>query len=152
MAQMNTTQKVQTCLEFIDQRLESTSEQTIRIAEMIIDDIKQLTEGYQVALKTGCLHQHSERVRNTQMNWVNQLNDIILEQTNRDLNGQVIQALQKFATRLNEQQVKYADFTLPSTVAREQKDEHEYLTQYEIELLMAQQAGQQSLFNDSLQH
>ncbi|GEM_PF-2688637 len=152
MAQLNTTQKVQTCLEFIDQRLETTSEQTIRIAEMIIDDIKQLTEGYQTALKTGCLHQHSERVRNTQMNWVNQLHDIILEQTNRDLNGQVIQALQKFATRLNEQQVKYADFDLPSAVAREHNDEHEYLTQHEIELLMAQQAGQQSLFNDSIRH
>ncbi|VAW45207.1 hypothetical protein MNBD_GAMMA04-1914 [hydrothermal vent metagenome] len=148
MAHMNTTQKVQTCLDFIDQRLETTSEQTIHIAEMIIDDIKQLTEGYQEALKTGCLHQHSERVRQTQMNWVNQLHDIILEQTNRDLNGQVIQALQKFALRLNEQQVKYADFELPSAVAREQSNEHEYLTQHEIELLMAQQAGQQPLFND----
>ncbi len=152
MAHMNTTQKVQTCLEFIDRRLETSSEQTIRIAEMIIDDIKQLTKGYQAALNKGCLHKHSEQVRNTQMNWVNQLHDIILEQTNRDLNGQVIQALQKFATRLNEQQVKYADFDLPSAVAREQKDEYEYLTQHEIELLMTQQTGQQSLFNDSIRH
>lgn len=148
MAQMNTTQKVQTCLEFIDQRLETTSEQTIRIAELIIDDIKHLTEGYQTALETGNLHSHSELVRDTQMNWVNQLHDIILEQTNRDLNGQVIQALQKFASSLNAQQVKYSDFDLPSAVARENHDEHEYLNQAEIELLMAQQ----NLFDEPLRH
>ncbi len=148
MSKMNTTQKVQTCLEFIDQRLETTSEQTIRIAEMIINDIKELTEGYQTALKTGCLQAHSERVRHTQMNWVNQLHDIILEQTNRDLNGQVIQALQKFATSLNAQQIKYADFELPSSVAREHNDEHEYLNQDEIEQLM----GQQNLFDLSVRH
>jgi len=148
MAQMNTTQKVQTCLEFIDQRLETTSEQTIQIAELIIDDIKHLTEGYQTALQTGNLHRHSELVRETQMNWVNQLHDIILEQTNRDLNGQVIQALQKFASSLNAQQVKYSDFDLPSAVARENNDEHEYLNQAEIELLMVQQ----NLFDDSIRH
>lgn len=148
MAQMNTTQKVQTCLEFIDQRLETTSEQTIQIAELIIEDIKNLTEGYQAAIKSGGLQRHSELVRNTQMNWVNQLHDIILEQTNRDLNGQVIQALQKFASSLNEQQVKYADFELPSAVAREHANEHEYLSQAEIELLM----GQQSLFPDNIRH
>lgn len=148
MTQMNTSQKVQTCLEFIDNRLETTSEQTIQIAEMIIEDIKNLTQGYQTALQSGHLHEHSELVRKTQLNWVNQLHDIILEQTNRDLNGQVIQALQKFATSLNEQQLKYADFELPSTVARQQADEHEYLNQDEIEMLMAQQ----NLFDDTVRH
>ncbi len=148
MTQMNTTQKVQTCLEFIDNRLETTSEQTIQIAEMIINDIKNLTVGYQMALQAGNLQSHSELVRDTQMNWVNQLHDIILEQTNRDLNGQVIQALQKFASKLNEQQVKYADFELPSIVARENINEHEYLSQAEIEILM----GQQSLFDDNMRH
>ena len=148
MAQMNTTQKVQTCLEFIDQRLETTSEQTIRIAELIIDDIKNLTQGYQTAIQTGTLHDHSELVRQTQLNWVNQLHDIILEQTNRDLNGQVIIALQKFATSLNEQQVKYSDFDLPSIVARDNHDEHEYLNQAEIEMLMSQQ----NLFDAPVRH
>jgi len=148
MAQMNTTQKVQTCLEFIDQRLETTSEQTIRIAELIIEDIKNLTQGYQTAIETGKLHDHSEMVRKTQLNWVNQLHDIILEQTNRDLNGQVIIALQKFASSLNDQQVKYSDFDLPSAVAREQNDEHEYLNQAEIEMLMSQQ----NLFDDQIRH
>ncbi len=38
---MNTPEKVHSCLEYIDNRLESTSEQTIQIAEMIINDIKQ---------------------------------------------------------------------------------------------------------------
>ena len=144
MAQMNTTQKVQTCLKFIDHRLESTSEQTIQIAEMIIDDIKNLTAGYQKALKTGCLHGHSELVRDTQMNWVNQLHDIILEQTNRDLNGQVIQALQKFASTLNEHQLKYSDFDLPSTITQDQ----ERVNQAEIEFLL----NQQNLFTEDIRH
>jgi chemotaxis regulatin CheY-phosphate phosphatase CheZ len=148
MTQMNTTQKFQTCLEFIDNRLETTSEQTIQIAEMIIEDIKKLTVGYQMALQTGSMHSHSELVRETQMNWVNQLHDIILEQTNRDLNGQVIQALQKFATTLNEQQLKYADLELPSIVARENANEYEYLNQAEIDILM----GQQNLFDDNMRH
>ena len=148
MAQMNTTQKVQTCLKFIDHRLESSSEQTIQIAEMIIDDIKNLTAGYQDALKTGRLHSHSERVRETQMNWVNQLHDIILEQTNRDLNGQVIQALQKFVSSLNEQQLKVSDFDLPNAVKPSKESEQEHLNPAEIEFLR----NQQNLFADDIRH
>ncbi|WP_029407669.1 hypothetical protein [Thiomicrorhabdus sp. Milos-T2] len=148
MSTMNTTQKIQTCLEFIDQRLETTSEQTIQIAEMIIADIKQLTEGYQAAIESGNLKNHSELVRATQMNWVNQLHDIILEQTNRDLNGQVIIALQKFVDSLNENQLKHYPFELPSAVASKQPNEHEYLTQDEIDILM----GQQNLFNETVTH
>jgi len=146
---MNTTQKVQTCLEFIDQRLETTSEQTIQIAEMIIEDIKNLTEAYPAAIAAGNLKEHSELVRSTQMNWVNQLHDIILEQTNRDLNGQVIIALQKFVTSLNENQMQHHDFELPSAVASKlPKNEHEYLTQAEIDLLM----GQDNIFEDNMTH
>lgn len=148
MSTMNTTQKIQTCLEFIDQRLETTSEQTIQIAEMIIADIKHLTEGYQAAIESGNLQSHSELVRATQMNWVNQLHDIILEQTNRDLNGQVIIALQKFVNNLNENQLKHYPFELPSAVASKQPHEHEYLTQDEIDILM----GQQNLFTDAVTH
>lgn len=144
MAQVNSTQKAQTCLKFIDHRLESSSEQTIQIAEMIIDDIKNLTAGYQNALKTGSLHSHSELVRDTQMNWVNQLNDIILEQTNQDLNGQVIQALQKFASSLNEHQLKVSDFELPNTITHEQ----EQLNQAEIKFLL----NQQNLFVEDIRH
>lgn len=148
MSTMNTTQKIQTCLEFIDQRLETTSEQTIQIAEMIIADIKQLTEGYQAAIESGNLKNHSELVRATQMNWVNQLHDIILEQTNRDLNGQVIIALKKFVDSLNESQLKHYPFELPSAVASKQPNEHEYLTQDEIDILM----GQQNLFDETVTH
>ncbi|MBN2866645.1 MAG: hypothetical protein JXK16_11620 [Thiotrichales bacterium] len=148
MAVMNTQEKVQTCLEFIDNRLETTSEQTIQIAEMIIADIKNLTQAYPLALQRGELKEHSELVRATQLNWVNQLHDIILEQTNRDLNGQVIMALQGFVKNLNENTLKYTKFDLPSAVASQQKDETEYLNQDEIDLLMSQQA----LFNDNVCH
>ena len=145
---MNTQQKVQICLEFIDDRLETTAEQTIQIAEMIIADIKNLTQAYPLALKRGELQEHSELVRNTQLNWVNQLHDIILEQTNRDLNGQVIIALQGFVNNLNENTLNHAKFELPSAVASQQKDETEYLNQDEIDLLMSQQV----LFNDAVCH
>jgi len=148
MAVMNTQEKVQTCLEFIDNRLETTSEQTIQIAEMIIADIKNLTQAYPLAVQRGELKEHSELVRATQMNWVNQLHDIILEQTNRDLNGQVIMALQGFVKNLNDNALKHAKFELPSAVASQQKDETEYLNQDEIDLLMSQQA----LFNETVCH
>jgi chemotaxis regulatin CheY-phosphate phosphatase CheZ len=148
MTQLNTTQKDQTCLEFIDNHSETASEQTIQITEMIIDDINNLTVSYQRALQVGNLHTHSELVRATQMNWVNQLQDIILEQSNRDLNGQVIQSLEKFASSLNAQQVKYSEGKLPSLVAHEDLNEQACLSQSEIEILM----GQQSLFDDNMRH
>jgi len=148
MAEMNTQKKLQTCLEFIDNRLETTSEQTIQIAEMIIADIKNLTQAYPVALQRGELQEHSELVRQTQLNWVNQLHDIILEQTNRDLNGQVILALQGFVNNLNQNTLKHSKFDLPSAVASTQKDETEYLSQDEIDILM----NQQSLFNETVRH
>lgn len=149
MTTQTNTQKIQTCLDFIDQRLETTAEQTIHIAELIIEDIKTLTEGYQDAVKDGTLKEHSELVRNTQMNWVNQLHDIILEQTNRDLNGQVIIALKQFIDTLNEKQLKHYQFDLPSAVASKQKtNEHEYLSQAEIDILM----GQENLFDDQTTH
>lgn len=135
---MNTPQKVSTCLKFIDDRLESTSEQTIKIAEMIIHDIKELSENYPEAIKTNNLRAHTDKVKDTQMKWVNQLHEIILEQTNRDLNGQVIQALQKFITTMNQTQLKHLEFELPSAVAKLQpENEHEYLSQDEIEILLA---------------
>lgn len=142
MAQVNSTQKVQTCLKFIDHRLENSSEQTIQIAQMIIDDIKNLTEGYQNALKNGHLYRHSELVRDTQMNWVNQLHDIILEQTNQDLNGQLIQALHKFASRLNQHPLKVSDFELPMTTNQEA------LNPAEIKFLL----NQKKLFAEDIRH
>jgi len=136
-AKMNTPQKVNTCLQYIDNRLETTSEQTIQIAEMIIDDIKNLTQAYPEALRNNELRTHADRVRDTQMKWVNQLHEIILEQTDRDLNGQVIQALQNFMNTLNNKQLKHLDFDLPAAVRRDQPEtEHEYLSQEEIEVLM----------------
>jgi len=106
MTQINTTQKIHSCLNFMDQRLNTSSEQTIRIAEIIINDIKQLTEGYQAALKTGALHQHYEQVRTTQKNWINLLHNIILEQNSQELNAQMLQTLKKFAIQLNEQLIE----------------------------------------------
>lgn len=149
MSSKNNTQKIQTCLDFIDQRLENTAEQTIHIAEMIIEDIRKMTEAYDEAAKSGNIKQHMELVRHTQMNWVNQLHDIILEQTNRDLNGQVIIALKEFVDTLNEKQFQHYRFDLPSAVAsQQQSNEHEYLTQEEIDILM----GQQNLFAETITH
>ncbi len=149
MSAQNNTQKIQTCLDFIDQRLETTAEQTIKIAEMIIEDIRNLTEGYEDAINSGNLKEHTDLVRNTQMNWVNQLHDIILEQTNRDLNGQVILALKQFIDTLNEKQFKHYHFELPSAVASQQNtNEHEYLSQEEIDILM----GQKNLFDEKTTH
>jgi len=114
--EMKTSEKLNTCLDYIDHRLE----QTIQIAETIIDDIKTLTQGYTEAVKNHQLVEHAQQVRDTQMKWVNQLHDIILEQTNRDLNG--------------------IPFDLPSVVARQQPNQFEYLDQDEIELLMEHEA------------
>ena len=137
--EMDTTKKVQSCLEYIDGRLETTAEQTINIAETIIHDIKDLSSNYSDAMQKNQLKEHAEKVHQTQMKWVNQLHDIILEQTNRDLNGQVIQALQKFANNLNKKQVKTVDFDLPSAVARQNHDDTQYLNQDQIEALLASQ-------------
>ncbi len=134
---MNTSEKVNSCLEYIDQRLENTSEQTINIAEMIINDIRNLTDGYTEALESQNLASYTQQVRSTQLKWVNQLHDIILEQTNRDLNGQVIQSLQKFAQQLNHVHLQHVDFELPSAVASQLPNQFEYLNQDEIELLLA---------------
>ena len=149
MSSQNNTQKIQTCLDFIDQRLETTSEQTIHIAEMIIADIRKMTEAYDEAAKSGNMKEHMELIRHTQMNWINQLHDIILEQTNRDLNGQVIIALKGFIDSLNEKQFQHYRFDLPSAVASQEKsNEHEYLSQEEIDILM----GQQNLFEEKITH
>lgn len=144
MGQLDTQQKLTACLEFMDDRLEDTSQQTIRIAEMIIDDIKELTRAYPQALKNGELHAHSERVRQTQMNWVNQLHDIILEQTNRDLNGQVILSLQNFVNNLNQNTIKQTPFEMPSSVAHKNSNETEYLNQDKIEGLMTRPSSEPS--------
>jgi len=134
---MNTPQKVNSCLQYIDDRLETTSEQTIQIAEMIIEDIKNLTQAYPEAIRNNELRTHAEKVRDTQMKWVNQLHEIILEQTDRDLNGQVIQALQNFMNTLNKKQLKHLDFDLPDAVHKEKSEsEHDYLSKDEIEVLM----------------
>ena len=147
MAQISTQQKVQTCLEFIDEQLDNQSEQTIKIAELIIDDIKELTQAYPAALRSGELKQHMERVRNTQMNWVNQLQDIIQEQNNRDLNNEVLHALQNFMNTLNHQTLAQSKLQLPPAMESRVNHPNDYLEPNEIDLLL----GQQSLF-DSVRH
>ncbi|WP_178862311.1 hypothetical protein [Thiomicrorhabdus cannonii] len=140
MAYTNTQQNLQTCLEFIDQRLEKGPEQTFRIAEMIIEDIKQLTKAYPDALRHGDLAQHLERVRKTQMNWVNQLHDLIQQQENLDLNREVMSSMYHFVNTLNQNTLKSVHFELPS--ALQSQAAHEPLEPQERDLLL----GQGSLF------
>ena len=137
MSQMNPQEKVRTCLDYIDNRLETTSQQTIQIAEMIMEDIRDLNQDYLEAIKQNNIMQHAENVRETQLKWMSQLQDIIIEQTSRDLSGQVIQALQSFTDKLNALHLQHLDFPLPSAVASKQADAYEYLNQEAIDALIA---------------
>lgn len=142
MAYTNTQQNLQTCLEFIDQRLEKGPEQTFRIAEMIIDDIKQLTKAYPDALRQGELAQHLERGRKTQMNWVNQLHDLIQQQENLDLNREVMSSMYHFVNTLNQNTLKSVHFELPQALQSQTQPAHDALEPQERDLLL----GQGSLF------
>lgn len=139
MLEMSPHEKVRACLNYIDSRLEATSQQTIQIAEMMMEDIRELSQTYTQAIQEGRLEEHAAEVRETQLKWMNQLQDIILEQTNRDLSGQVIQALQTFTDKFSEiklQQERYLDFPLPSAVAsKQQSNAVEYLDQDDIDAL-----------------
>lgn len=107
--EVKTPQQIDHCISYIDQRLEKTSSQTLHIAEMIIEDIKTLTVSYPMALKQNTLRQHAEKVRMTQMKWVNQLHEIIMDQNNHDLNNQMIQSIQTFMNTLNQNQLKHLE-------------------------------------------
>lgn len=136
MAKMSPQEKVKTCLEYIDSRLENTSQQTIQIAEMIMEDIRQLNQSYQEAVQQNTIQEYAQNVRDTQVKWMSQLQDIIVEQANRDLSGQVILSLQAFTGKLNELHLKHLDFDLPSAVASKQTDNaYEYLNQDDIDAL-----------------
>lgn len=100
------------CISYIDHRLEKTSSQTLEIAEMMIDDIRDLTVSYPQALKQNTLRQHMEKVRVAQMKWVNQLHDIIMDQNNHDLNSQMLQSIQTFMNTLNQNQLKQLEAPL----------------------------------------
>lgn len=97
------------CLSYIDRRLERTSSQTLQIAEMMIEDIKTLTISYPMALKQNNLRQHMENVRVAQMKWVNQLHEIILDQSDHALSSQMIQSIQTFMDTLNQNQLKHLE-------------------------------------------
>lgn len=136
MTQMTPQEKVRTCLNYIDNRLETTSQQTIQIAEMMMQDIREFNETYVDAVKNNTLAQYTDQVRNTQLKWMSQLQDIIIEQTSRDLSGQVILALQKFTDKLDGAKLKNIDFELPSAVASKQADALDYMSQEDIDALM----------------
>lgn len=136
-------QQIDHCLSYIDRRLEKTSSQTLQIAEMMIEDIKTLTISYPMALKQNNLRQHMENVRVAQMKWVNQLHEIILDQSDHELSSQMIQSIQTFMDTLNQNQLKHLDVpvvnqststTLESTETttshhyhqKQQKPEHHY--------------------------
>ncbi|HEY9017837.1 hypothetical protein [Thiomicrospira sp.] len=138
MSDLTPQEKVRTCLDYIDSRLETTSQQTIQIAEMMMEDIRDLSQSYTDALSQDTLREHSEQVRETQLKWMNQLQDIIIEQTNRDLSGQVIQSLLTFTDKLDNVKMKNLDFPLPSAVASKQEGALDYLSQDDIDVLMNQ--------------
>ncbi|WFE68494.1 hypothetical protein P8S54_09825 [Thiomicrospira sp. R3] len=141
-------EKVHTCLNYIDSRLETTSQQTIQIAEMMIEDLKRLSFQQAEALKTGQIIEYLGELKEIQLNWMHQLQDIILEQTNRDLSGQVIQALQQFTDKLNDVQLTHLDFPLPSAVASKQANAYEYLDQEDIDVLFGEQDNEQNTKNN----
>lgn len=136
MSDMSPQQKVRTCLDYIDNRLETTANQTIQIAEMMIEDIRELESAHNSVVSNEDLSAHLTKIRDMQLNWMHQLQDIILEQANRDLSGQVIQALQTFTDKLENIKLKQADFDLPSAVASKQADALDYMSQEDIDKLM----------------
>lgn len=149
MAYTSTQHNLQTCLEFIDERLDNKSNQSIQIAEMIIRDIKTLTLAYPEALRTGQLKPHLERVRTTQLNWVNQLHGMISDHSEQDLNAEVINALKGFVDTLNQHNsVDQIPFEAPHSLSKQRQKPLNNLTPKEYELLM----GQPSLFDDSTRH
>ncbi|MDX1348436.1 MAG: hypothetical protein R3189_09335 [Thiomicrorhabdus chilensis] len=149
MAITSTQQNLQTCLEFIDERLDNKSDRSIQIAEMIILDIKNLTRAYPDALRTGQLKAHLERVRTTQLNWVNQLHGMISDHSEQDLNVEVINALKGFVDTLNQHtSIDSLSFEAPESIAKHRSKQLNCLNPQEYELLM----GQPSLFGDSTRH
>jgi len=145
MAKLTPLQKAKTCLDFVDQRLEVTAQQTIEIAELMIADIKHLTASHADVQSKEDLANYVQSMDQIQLNWINKLQEIILEQTNRDLNGQVIQSLNQFLNMLSESQTQRMDFPLPSVVGRQigsEEDEDQYLNQEEIEVLLKSQKPQ----------
>lgn len=132
------------CISYIDQRLEKTSSQTLQIAEMMIEDIRDLTISYPQALKQNTLRQHMEKVRVAQMKWVNQLHDIIMDQNNHDLNSQMLQSIQTFMNTLNQNHLKQLEAplptssevvaTTPNTAERDEKAEPHYHALLEAEV------------------
>lgn len=136
MTDMSPQEKVRTCLDYIDTRLETTAQQTIEIAEMMIEDIRKLSGSHIEAIKNNALEEHLNKMRDTQVNWMHHLQDIILEQANRDLSGQVIQSLQIFTDKLHDFKLANLDFELPSAVASKQADATDYMSQEDIDKMM----------------
>ncbi|UQB41280.1 hypothetical protein JX580_06125 [Thiomicrospira microaerophila] len=149
MSEQSPQEKVRTCLNYIDNRLETTSQQTIQIAEMMIEDLKRLSYQQSEAVKSGHVEEYLSELKEIQLSWMHQLQDIILEQTNRDLSGQVIQSLQQFTDKLNSVQLAHLDFPLPSAVASKQADAFEYLDQEDIDALFGDEPDAQSQQNAS---
>jgi len=110
---MPISEKMETCLGFLDDQLEQNKEHTINIAETIIDDIKFLTNDYYEAQKNNDLASHIEKVRATQFKWINELQSAIFHQSDQTLSHEVMKSLQKFAEQLNRLQNPTLDLELP---------------------------------------
>lgn len=106
-------EKMETCLGFLDDQLEQNKKHTIKIAETIIDDIKFLTNDYYEAKKNNELASHIEKVRATQFKWINALQSAIFHQSDQTLSHEVMKSLQKFAEQLNRLQNPTLDLEIP---------------------------------------
>ena len=94
---LNTQEKIHNCLFYLDKNMEKQQNQSLSVTETIIQDIKQLTQDYQMAMKKSQLVEHIDTVHSTQMKWVKQLQALNLNNTDLETSSKVISALHKFA-------------------------------------------------------
>lgn len=90
------------CLDYIDQQLGSTSDQTISIAEKLIENIGDLNEQFRKAVSADEKVEKAKDIIAFQDGLIGHLHEIILEQSTRDLNGQVIIRLKNFMKDLKD--------------------------------------------------
>ena len=112
-------EKMETCLGFLDQQLEQNKNHTINIAETIIEDIKFLTDDYYEAKQNNDLASHIEKVRKIQFKWISELQSAIFQQSDQVLSREVMKSLQKFAHQLNRLQNPTIDLELPMELSEQ---------------------------------
>lgn len=111
---LNTQEKIHNCLFYLDKNMEKQQNQSLSVTETIIQDIKQLTQDYQMAMKKSQLVEHIDTVHSTQMKWVKQLQALNLNNTDLETSSKVISALHKFANNLNKTNLDKTELKLPN--------------------------------------